>query len=525
MAAIFRGKLMRLLSSGSSAFSLRGTLAVFTILGLISINLMPGFALGEDIDLGEGPSTPVVASIAGDNYINASEVTAVHIVGTADAGTLIDVSLSDGTHTATGSGVANDGAFDITIDTSVLDDGAVTLSAISIADDLGLESTPATTPGATKDTTAPSLSITSGPAEGSATSSPNSTFGFAAEDGATLACLFDGAAPAACDSSTSHAAVNLADGSHSFSVSAIDAAGNAATSTRTFSVDATQPVLAEVTAVPTPSEDTTPSYLFTTSEAGTISYGGSCSSATTAASVGENAITFDTLAVGTFSDCTIRVADALGNESVPLTVSSFTITSPPAPEPAPAPAPAPAPVPVSGGGGGGGGGNGPIVGSFSTALSAPSIPPPPPPPTPAPAPAVSAVGEGAPLPPTLGSATAAVGTLAVAGGAVAIVEPKSAKKPIARANEPASKPATAPASDSVEAPLTDSSPVVQSVPRLDNSRMTAAAAEVHLESRTLLRLGWLALIIFTILFDAAVLWQWMRYRRYRAEYEYAARAH
>ncbi|MEK7480399.1 MAG: hypothetical protein AAB665_03895 [Patescibacteria group bacterium] len=515
MAAIFRGKLMRPLSSGSSAFSLRGTIAAFTVLALISIDVIPGFAVGDVFDVGDPPSEPVISSIAGDNYINASEASAVHIVGTADVGVsiIIDVSLSDsaGTRTATSSAPAIGGVFDVIVDASALLDGIITPLAITIDDDAGLESAATITPNATKDTAAPSVSITSGPAEGSATSSPDITFGFAAEDGATLTCLFDGAASAACNSSTSHASSSMADGSHSFSVAAADAAGNAATSSRTFSIDATKPVLAEVTAVPTPSEDTTPNYLFTTSEAGTISYGGSCSSATTTASSGENALTFDALAAGTFSDCTIRVADALGNESLPLNISSFTITSPPEPEPEPEPAP----VPVSGGGGGG---NGPVVGSFSTILSAPSTPPPPP--APAPALSVPMASEAAHISATVESAVV-VGALAVAGGAVTVAEASSTKKPIVRASKPASEPVSKPASDAVAVPPTGSSPIVQSVPRLENSRMTAAAAEADLESRGLLRLGWLALIVFTILLDVVVLRQWMRYKRYRAGYEYA----
>lgn len=496
--------------------SARGIAASFTILALISADLAPGFAFGQVVDL-DPPSEPVISSIAGDNYINASEASAVHVVGTADAGTTIDVSLSDGTDAATGSGLATGlGAFDITIDVSGLDDGTITPAATSTDDDAGLESTPATTPTATKDTVASSLSITSGPAEGSATSSPSITFGFTAELGATLTCLFDGASSAACDSSTAHASSSMADGSHGFSVAAADAAGNAATSSRTFSVDATTPVLSEVTAVSTPSEDTTPGYTFSTSEAGTILYGGSCTSPTTAASSGSNAITFDALATGTFTDCTIRITDTLGNQSDLLSVSSFTISSPPEPEPAPAPA-----------SGGGGGGNGPIVGSFSTILSAPSISPPAPVSAPAPAPSVPVVSpaeggasEGGNISVTLESANAAIGTLAVAGGAVTGTETGRTKKTTARASEPVS----APVSDLISALDTEPAPVVQSAPHLDDAQMVAAAAEVDLESRGLLRFGWIALIIFTILFDIAILWQWMRYRRYRTEgYEYATR--
>ncbi len=44
--------------------------------------------------------------------------------------------------------------------------------------------------------------------------------------------------------------------------------------------DTTAPVIAEVTAVTTPTNDSTPDYTFSSDEAGTITYGGSCSSST-----------------------------------------------------------------------------------------------------------------------------------------------------------------------------------------------------------------------------------------------------
>jgi len=55
--------------------------------------------------------------------------------------------------------------------------------------------------------------------------------------------------------------------------------------------DTTAPVIAEVTAVTTPTNDSTPNYTFSSSEAGTISYGGSCSSSTTSATTDKNTIT------------------------------------------------------------------------------------------------------------------------------------------------------------------------------------------------------------------------------------------
>ena len=90
------------------------------------------------------------------------------------------------------------------------------------------------------------------------------------------------------------------------------------------------PVLSEFTPVSSPTKDTTPDYTFSSSEAGAITYGGSCSSTTTAATVGNNTITFNALSEKIYGDCTITVTDGAGNVSKPLLVSEFTIdvTSP-----------------------------------------------------------------------------------------------------------------------------------------------------------------------------------------------------
>ena len=94
----------------------------------------------------------------------------------------------------------------------------------------------------------------------------------------------------------------------------------------TTSTDTTAPVIAEVTAVTTPTNDTTPDYTFSSSEAGTITYGGSCSSSTTSATTGNNTITFSTLDNGTYSNCTITVTDSAVNVSNTLAITDFTVT-------------------------------------------------------------------------------------------------------------------------------------------------------------------------------------------------------
>ena len=73
--------------------------------------------------------------------------------------------------------------------------------------------------------------------------------------------------------------------------------------------------------------DSTPDYTFASTIAGTITYGGTCSSTTTNASVGNNTITFNTLSNGTYSNCTIKVTDSSGNESNTISISVFTVES------------------------------------------------------------------------------------------------------------------------------------------------------------------------------------------------------
>jgi len=91
--------------------------------------------------------------------------------------------------------------------------------------------------------------------------------------------------------------------------------------------------LKEVTAITTPTTDTTPDYTFSSTESGTITYGGSCSSSTTNAISGNNTITLNTLSVDTYVDCTITVSitvttnKSVTNLSDSLTITPFTVSS------------------------------------------------------------------------------------------------------------------------------------------------------------------------------------------------------
>ena len=92
--------------------------------------------------------------------------------------------------------------------------------------------------------------------------------------------------------------------------------------------DTTAPVLSEVSRVPY-GRNTTPAYTFHSDEAGSITYGGACSSATTDAAAGDNTITFNALAYAVYDDCTLTVTDVAGNVSAALAVSSFSVASHP----------------------------------------------------------------------------------------------------------------------------------------------------------------------------------------------------
>ncbi len=89
--------------------------------------------------------------------------------------------------------------------------------------------------------------------------------------------------------------------------------------------DTTSPVITQVTPVPD-GTDTTPQYTFNTDEEGTITYNGDCSSATSSAALGNKTVIFNTLSVGTHSNCSLFITDAEGNDSNTLNIPTFTIS-------------------------------------------------------------------------------------------------------------------------------------------------------------------------------------------------------
>ena len=124
----------------------------------------------------------------------------------------------------------------------------------------------------------------------------------------------------------------------SFTIGTVaDTAGNAMTSTtlpsagsifgsKTIIIDTAAPNLTQVTAITTPSNNTTPSYVFTTDEAGTISTSISqgLSTSPSASTGSDQTIIFNTLPEGTYSGETITVTDTAGNAGS-ITIPDFVI--------------------------------------------------------------------------------------------------------------------------------------------------------------------------------------------------------
>jgi hypothetical protein len=92
-------------------------------------------------------------------------------------------------------------------------------------------------------------------------------------------------------------------------------------------IDIFPPTLAMVTPISTPSTNTTPTFTFLSSEAGTITYNGDCSSTDTSADKDNNTITLNTLSPGTYTNCRLNVTDSSSNVSSWLNIPAFTITT------------------------------------------------------------------------------------------------------------------------------------------------------------------------------------------------------
>ncbi|MGL5830975.1 MAG: S-layer homology domain-containing protein [Candidatus Altimarinota bacterium] len=215
-----------------------------------------------------------------------------------------------------------------TVTFSALAPGAHTNCTVTVTDTAGNASNILDVSDFTIDTTAPVLAEVTPVTTPTADPTPNYTFSSTEAGNISYGGDCSSATTLASSGNNTITFNTLTDGAHTnCTIIVTDPAGNASNilDVSDFTVDANSPTLAEVTPVPSPDNDTTPSYTFSSTEAGDISYGGDCSSVTVLASIGNNTITFDALADGTYTNCTITVTDAGLNDSNILDVSDFTI--------------------------------------------------------------------------------------------------------------------------------------------------------------------------------------------------------
>lgn len=96
---------------------------------------------------------------------------------------------------------------------------------------------------------------------------------------------------------------------------------------KTINAGSQNPSLAQISPVPSTVTTPTPNYSFNSNESGLIQYGGGCIGQTSAAVAGTNVITFNTLANGTYSNCTIAIIDNLSKMSNTLYIPAFTVAA------------------------------------------------------------------------------------------------------------------------------------------------------------------------------------------------------
>ena len=176
----------------------------------------------------------------------------------------------------------------------------------------------------TLDTVVPTVSITSGPS--GLINVTSASFGFSAETGATTTCQMDTGAFTSCTSPAAYS--SLAQGSHTFTVRATDAAGNVGSASRSLTVDSIAPAAPAIIDA-AERHDAGPS---TVTVGGTaepsasvqLFDGGVAKSTTTASGQGTWSVTLNGVGDGAHP-YTAKATDAAGNVSVASNTRTITV--------------------------------------------------------------------------------------------------------------------------------------------------------------------------------------------------------
>jgi large repetitive protein len=203
---------------------------------------------------------------------------------------------------------------------SGLPDGAHTFQ-VKARDTVGNESPVASYPWTVDTGPPPAPTIDTHPSDPS--NSPNATFGFTGEAGATFRCQLDGSTFATCASPVGY--VSLTEGQHSFSVKAVDVLGHESTVTSfVWTIDLTPPAAPSIDShPPNPTDSSTATFVFSGEPGASFKCRidgaafGSCTSPTTYTGLADGTQSFD-----------VKARDTAGNESSAASYS-WLINAPP----------------------------------------------------------------------------------------------------------------------------------------------------------------------------------------------------
>jgi fibronectin type 3 domain-containing protein len=201
-------------------------------------------------------TTPPTATIGSKPSANSNDVTPTFTFSSSEpTGATFECAVDGGGFSACSSGIT----------LSSLGNGSHTF-AVKAIDLAGYHSTTAASYTWTVDTAPPTATIDSMPSANSSDSTPTFTFSSSEPSGATFECSTDGGSFTSC--STPKTLGSLSEGSHTFAVKAIDLAGNHSSSADSFSwnVDTVHPTATIGTKPSSPSNDTAPSFSFSSSE-------------------------------------------------------------------------------------------------------------------------------------------------------------------------------------------------------------------------------------------------------------------
>jgi hypothetical protein len=270
---------------------------------------------------------PSVAIVQPSGYVNAADADPYTARATSPDGDLANVEIfrcSDAsTDCATGSWVSlgTDATAPYEVSWPLDADGARALRAV--ATDTG-SNTGEDVVTVTIDRSVPATSIDSAPSDPSASAS--AAFAFSADEGGvTYECRLDGGAWTACTPPESYA--YLADGGHTFSVRATDAAGNLDATPASFAwtVDTAAPETTIDVAPSDPSPSAAPTFEFSSDEAGSTfecrldgGAWGACTSPESLAGPADGDHTFR-----------VRATDAAGNVDASPAVHTWTVDATP----------------------------------------------------------------------------------------------------------------------------------------------------------------------------------------------------